>query len=216
MLLFGHLGVTLGIFFIICLFIPLLRTIIDPRYLIVGALLPDIIDKPLGEIILASTFSTGRMIGHTILLSIIILSIGLFVYEKNRDIRTMSLAAGSFFHLMEDQMWGKPQIFFWPLFGWNFPKGAIDNVTMGLEYLLSLFRNSFNLNISPASIPEILGMGVISIFILQLLLGKKKDKQMIVSNEKPDTLLAALYILGFILCGYTVLMSYYLMSGGIS
>ena len=215
MLLFGHLGVTLGIFFLICLFIPLLRTIIDPKYLLVGALLPDLIDKPLGEIILASTFSTGRMIGHTILLSFTILYIGLFVYEKKGDIRIISLAAGSFFHLMEDQMWGEPRILFWPLFGWSFPKGTIDNATMGLEYLLTLFKNSFSLNISPASFPEILGMGVISILILQLLLGKNKNKQMIESNEKPDTLLAALYILGFILCGYIILMSYYMMSGNI-
>ena len=104
MLLFGHLGVTLGIFFLICIFAPLLRTIIDPKYLLVGALLPDLIDKPLGEIILASTFSTGRMIGHTILLSFTLLYIGLFVYERKGDIRIISLATGSFFHLMEDQM----------------------------------------------------------------------------------------------------------------
>ena len=178
MLLFGHLGVTLGIFFLICIFAPLLRTIIDPKYLLVGALLPDLIDKPLGEIILAPTFSTGRMIGHTVLLSFIILYIGLFVYKKRGDIRIISLATGSFFHLMEDQMWGEPRILFWPLFGWSFPKGTIDNATIGLEYLLTLFENSFSLNISPASIPEILGMGVISILILQMLFGKDKNKQM--------------------------------------
>jgi hypothetical protein len=213
MLLFGHLGVTLGIFFLICIFAPLLRTIIDPKYLLVGALLPDLIDKPLGEIILASTFSTGRMIGHTVLLSFIILYIGLFVYKKRGDIRIISLATGSFFHLMEDQMWGEPRILFWPLFGWSFPKGTIDNATIGLEYLLTLFKNSFSLNISPASIPEILGMGVISILILQMLFGKDKNKQMTESNEKPDTLLTALYILGFVLCGYVILMSYFMISG---
>jgi hypothetical protein len=213
MLLFGHLGVTLGIFFLICIFAPLLRTIIDPKYLLVGALLPDLIDKPLGEIILASTFSTGRMIGHTVLLSFIILYIGLFVYKKRGDIRIISLATGSFFHLMEDQMWGEPRILFWPLFGWSFPKGTIDNATIGLEYLLTLFKNSFSLNISPVSIPEILGMGVISILILQMLFGKDKNKQMTESNEKPDTLLTALYILGFVLCGYVILMSYFMISG---
>jgi len=213
MLLFGHLGVTLGIFFLICIFAPLLRTIIDPKYLLVGALLPDLIDKPLGEIILASTFSTGRMIGHTVLLSFIILYIGLFVYKKRGDIRIISLATGSFFHLMEDQMWGEPRILFWPLFGWSFPKGTIDNATIGLEYLLTLFKNSFSLNISPASIPEILGMGVISILILQMLFGKDKNKQMTESNEKPDALLTALYILGFVLCGYVILMSYFMISG---
>jgi len=110
-------------------------------------------------------------------------------------------------------MWGEPRILFWPLFGWSFPKGTIDNATIGLEYLLTLFKNSFSLNISPASIPEILGMGVISILILQMLFGKDKNKQMTESNEKPDALLTALYILGFVLCGYVILMSYFIISG---
>jgi hypothetical protein len=72
-------------------------------------------------------------------------------------------------------MWWEPRILFWPLFGWSFPKGKIDNATMGLEYLLALFKNSFSLDLSHTSIPEILGMGVISILILQLLLGRHKN-----------------------------------------
>ena len=216
MLLFGHLGVTLGIFLFICMFIPLLKTIIDPKYLAIGALLPDLIDKPLGEIIFASTFSTGRMIGHAILLSFVLLYIGLSLYEKRGDIRIMSLATGSFFHLMEDQMWTNSRTLYWPLFGWSFPKGTVDNATIGIEYLATLFKNSFSLNISPASIPEILGMGVIFILILQLLLGKSKDKQLLVPNERPDTLLSALYIFGFIFCGFVILMSYYVISGDLN
>jgi len=219
MLLFGHLGVTLGIFLFICFLIPLLKTIIDPKYLLVGALLPDLIDKPLGMIIFASTISTGRMIGHTILLSFTLLYIGLSLYEKKRDIRIMSLAAGSFFHLMEDQLWGEPRILFWPFLGFSFPKDSIDNATVGIEFLVTLLKNSFALNISPASIPEIFGMVVIFILILQLLLAKvkaKKGEQMLepsTSFEKLDTLTSGLYILGFILCGYIILILYYTISG---
>ena len=216
MLLFGHLGVTLGIFFFICMFIPPLITIIEPKYLALGALLPDLVDKPLGMIIFASTISTGRMIGHTLLLSFTLLYIGLSLYEKRGDIRIMSLAAGTFFHLMEDQMWGDPRTLFWPFLGFSFPKDSIDNATIGIKYLATLFKNSFSLNISPASIPEILGMVVILILIIQLLLAKfkvKKGEKIPDPNEKPDTLLSALYILGFILCGYVILMSYYIISG---
>jgi hypothetical protein len=54
MLLFGHVGVTLGIFIGLGIFLPQLKTIIDPKYLVIGALLPDIIDKPLGMVIFAS------------------------------------------------------------------------------------------------------------------------------------------------------------------
>jgi len=128
----------------------------------------------------------------------------------------MSLAAGTFFHLMEDQMWGDPRTLFWPFLGFSFPKDSIDNATIGIKYLATLFKNSFSLNISPASIPEILGMVVILILIIQLLLAKfkvKKGEKIPDPNEKPDTLLSALYILGFILCGYVILMSYYIISG---
>lgn len=214
MLLFGHLGVTLGIFFLICLFKPRLRNIIVTKYLLVGALLPDIIDKPLGMIIFASIISSGRMIGHTLILSSILYCIGLSFYEKRGDVKILSLAAGSFFHLIEDQMWWEPQILSWPLFGWSFPKETIDNAMIGIEQILTMFKNSFNLNISSASIPEIFGMGVIFILILHSLLGK--NKQMMELNEKSDTLLADLYVLGFILCGYVILISYYTISGDIA
>src|SRR5674476_459116 len=77
MLLFGHLGITLGIFFGLGIFIPRLRTIIDPKYLVIGALLPDLADKPIGRVIFASSVANGRIIGHTILFSLLLLLIGL-------------------------------------------------------------------------------------------------------------------------------------------
>jgi hypothetical protein len=58
MLLFGHLGITLGIVFGLGIFIPRLRTIIDPKYLIIGALLPDLIDKPIGRFFLLLQLQT--------------------------------------------------------------------------------------------------------------------------------------------------------------
>ena len=70
MFLFGHIGVTLGVFFGLGIFIPRLKTIIDPKYLVIGALLPDLIDKPLGRVIFASTIANGRIIGHTLLFSL--------------------------------------------------------------------------------------------------------------------------------------------------
>jgi len=77
MLLFGHIGVTLGVFFVLGIFIPRLKSIIDPKYLVIGALLPDLVDKPLGRVIFSSTLANGRIIGHTLLFSLILLLIGL-------------------------------------------------------------------------------------------------------------------------------------------
>src|SRR5665647_1657031 len=82
MLLFGHIGVTFGVFFGLAFFIPQLRTIIDPTYLVIGSLLPDLIDKPLGLIIFPSTIANGRMIAHTLLFSFTLFLIGLYLYDK--------------------------------------------------------------------------------------------------------------------------------------
>lgn len=179
MLLFGHIGVTLGVFFGLGfglgIFLPRLKTIIDPKYLAIGALLPDLIDKPLGMVIFASTITTGRMIGHTLLFCLLIFLAGLYSYEKRRDIRIISLSIGSLFHLIEDQLWKSPKILFWPLQGLSFPKDTIDYV--GLEQLSILFKKSFTLNTSHSSIFEILGLGVIVILTLQWLIKKLRQNK---------------------------------------
>ncbi|MHB8103084.1 MAG: metal-dependent hydrolase [Methanosarcina sp.] len=174
MLLFGHLGITLGIFFGLGIFIPRLRTIIDPKYLVIGALLPDLVDKPVGRVIFASSVANGRIIGHTILFSLLLLLIGLYLYEKRRDIKVLTLSSGSFFHLFEDQMWAQPPTFFWPLFGLNFPKDHNDYT--GLEYLLKMLEQSFRHGFSHSHITEIMGMGIMVIVTLYWL-KKRLDKK---------------------------------------
>ena len=168
MLLFGHIGVTLGVFFGLGIFIPRLRTTIDPKYLAIGALFPDLIDKPLGRVIFASTLENGRIVGHTLFFSLILFLIGLYLYKKKGDIRIISLTTGSFSHLVEDQMWASPKTLFWPFLGLNFPKDHVDST--GMEYLIRLLKNSFTLNFSPSSIPEVLGIGVIVILTLHWLI----------------------------------------------
>lgn len=140
MLLFGHIGVTFGVFFGLAFFIPQLRTIIDPTYLVIGSLLPDLIDKPLGLVIFPFTIANGRMIAHTLLFSFTPFLIGLYLYDKSGDIKVLTLASCSIFHLMEDQMWASPRTLFWPLFGWRFRKNPHHT---GLKYLLMLFKRSF-------------------------------------------------------------------------
>lgn len=164
MLLFGHLGITLGIFFGLGIFMPRLRTIIDPRYLAIGAILPDLIDKPAGELIFASTFANGRIIGHTLLFSLLLFLTGLYLYEKRRDIRALSLTSGSFLHLFEDQMLAHPQTFFWPLLGWGFPRSSRDYI--GLEHLMRMLAESFNPGFLQSYTPEILGMGIVGVTVL--------------------------------------------------
>lgn len=163
MLIFGHIGITLGVFFGITYFAPRLRMVINPIYLAIGVLLPDFIDKPLGMIVFASTISNGRMISHTLVFFLTLLLIGLYLYEKRSDIRVITLAVGSFFHVMEDQMWVFPYTLFWPLFGWYLPKGPSVN---GPLFLFMLLKESFIPKLTHDLIPEIIGMIVIAILAL--------------------------------------------------
>ncbi len=210
MLLFGHIGITLGIFFVFSYIKPRLKTIIDLRFLAIGALLPDLIDKPLGMIIFASTISNGRMISHTLLFSFTLFLIGLYFYDKKSDIAIISLASGSFFHLMEDQMWNTPKTLLWPLLGWSFPK---DNITDGIAFLLMLFKKSFIPSFSQGFIPdktfipEIMGMMVIFILTLNWLKNKliktsfKNEKILTETAKKPDIETTVFYIIGFLVFG---------------
>jgi membrane-bound metal-dependent hydrolase YbcI (DUF457 family) len=167
MLLFGHLGITLGLFLVCGIFIPRLRVLIDPRYLAIGALLPDLIDKPIGIVIFESIFANGRIIGHTILFSLFLSLIGVYLYEKDKDYRGLALASGSFLHLLEDQMWTQPLTFLWPLLGLSFPRDSMDYI--GLEYIFRMFEKSFEPEFSQTFIAEILGIGIIVIFAVNWL-----------------------------------------------
>ena len=131
MLFFGHLGITLLIVFVV---FSLLKKDIDYRFVLIGSLLPDIIDKPLGQYILGWYFQNGRIIAHTLLFLIVLTVAGVFVARKYKTGVVSALAVGTVFHLVEDQMWVVPGTLLWPLFGWEFPKLELGNY---LWYLLS-------------------------------------------------------------------------------
>ncbi len=49
---------------------------VDYRLILLGSLLPDTIDKPVGLLILRDFFSNGRIFGHSFLFSLLILAAG--------------------------------------------------------------------------------------------------------------------------------------------
>jgi len=124
MIFFGHLGITIAFVLIVFYF---LKEKVDYRFVIVGAILPDIIDKPLGQIILYSVFQNGRIISHTLLFVAVLTLIGLYVEKRYKSTVIEFLALGALMHLVLDQMWNTPQTLFWPLLGWAFPKVDLEN-----------------------------------------------------------------------------------------
>jgi hypothetical protein len=71
MLPFAHIGIAIALFYIAGLAFPKVREHIDYRYVIVGSMLPDIIDKTVGMVLFADTFANGRIFAHALLFIVV-------------------------------------------------------------------------------------------------------------------------------------------------
>jgi inner membrane protein len=154
MIFFGHIGITLLFAYLI---FSIFKEKIDYRFLIVGAILPDLIDKPIGQYIFVSTFDNGRIFGHTILFVLLLTMIALYVERKYRFLGISVLALGTLMHQTEDQMWMSPFTSLWPTMGGQFPKLDLQDYA---GYILDeLFHEP------SAYVPEIIGLAIIAGFV---------------------------------------------------
>ncbi|MCM1567418.1 MAG: metal-dependent hydrolase [Dehalobacter sp.] len=154
MIFFGHIGVTLLFAFII---FSILREKIDYRFLIVGAILPDLIDKPIGHYIFVDTFHNGRIFGHTVLFVLLLSMVAIYVERKYHFLGISVLALGALMHQVEDQIWMSPGTSLWPTMGWQFPALSLHDYAGYIFYVL--------LNEPDAYVPEIAGLIIIAGFI---------------------------------------------------
>lgn len=91
---------------------------VDVRFLALGAVLPDLIDLPLGTLLLADTLSTGEAWAHSLLAPSAVAIVVLVATRRGRRRRAwMALVVGMLFHLLLDGMWTKTDVFMWPFFG---------------------------------------------------------------------------------------------------
>ena len=156
-LLFGHIGITIGIFQLIEKYFPVK---VDYRLVIFASLLPDIIDKLIGRVILP--IGSGRLIGHTLLFVLILTLIS--VRRKN----LLPLPVASFIHLLEDQMWMYPTTLFWPLLNNNF---SLGKRTSFQEYITELLKQ-YEPSLSYTFISEVIGFIIILTFLKKKMRGK--------------------------------------------
>ncbi len=130
---------------------------IDIRLLLLGSLLPDIIDKPIGRFFFRDTISSGRIFSHTLLFAILISLVGLYIYRSRGKLWLLVLSFGTFTHLIFDQMWYAPQILFWPLYGFAFEKADLTGwIPRLLNGLLTNPR---------VYVPELAGLAILIWFI---------------------------------------------------
>ena len=106
MSIMGHLGITLIVFILLLKYLNKNIGNYDIRLLAFGALLPDIIDKPLCFL----TLSPCRGYSHTLVFLLII------CYLSKR-FGLMELAFGTTMHFILDLMFLERKTFLWPIFG---------------------------------------------------------------------------------------------------
>ena len=92
---------------------------IDHRVVVLGALLPDLVDGPLG----------GARVAHTLVASVALLTAVMLLTHTGRGPgrhsrraarrRWIFLPVGTFLHLVFDGMWARTTTFWWPAFGWS-------------------------------------------------------------------------------------------------
>ncbi len=143
------IGITVGIF--------LLYITKDCRALIysaIGSLLPDIIDKPVGHIILAS-LGNGRIFFHSLTVCAIVAVVGFVILMKWRHPGFLFIAAGMLSHQLADAMWAIPNSWYWPFMGWFRPK-----------YSPSYFENIFSLEFSSPSELLVISLGIVFIICM--------------------------------------------------
>jgi membrane-bound metal-dependent hydrolase YbcI (DUF457 family) len=89
----------------------------DLRWLLAGTILPDIIDKALGQVLFRSYFENGRIFSHTFTLALLMSVAGTYEWKRRGDSRILLLALGIASHLVLDRIWLEPTTAFWPALG---------------------------------------------------------------------------------------------------
>lgn len=169
MFILGHIGITIGIFALLRKN-PLLSGIpVDLRLVAFGAILPDLIDKPLGQILLADTVGNGRILAHTLLFCLLLFSAGLYIYRSNRYTGIIVISAATFLHLLEDSIWTTPETFFWPLLGTGFPNNTPQ---IGFsDFFMNVFVISYTPEFSEVFISEIIGL----VCLIGIMISKRRS-----------------------------------------
>lgn len=99
---------------------------VDYRLVMFGALLPDLIDKPLGWILFREHFkvdgaANSHLYGHTGLFALLLIVAGAFLIAGWNDPRLFAVGVAVASHLAVDPVTHAPGLLIWPLLGTDFP-----------------------------------------------------------------------------------------------
>ena len=97
---------------------------LDHRLIVVGALLPDVVDGPTGD----------AGVAHTLLASAVLLGAVVLATRGRRRLRRtlVALPIGTFLHLFLDGIWSNREVFLWPFAGTDLGDTPLPSLERGL------------------------------------------------------------------------------------
>ncbi len=150
----------------------------DLRVLVFGAILSDLIDKPIGSVVFVDRFETGRIYAHTLLFAVLVLFSVMTLTKRGGAARKrwLALPIGVFFHLLLDMPLDATTLF-WPVLGLEFPAFAEGALADLIAYLLR----------SPwVVLQEVVGLGYLIALYRRMQLGEPgRRKQLIETGRLP-------------------------------
>jgi hypothetical protein len=161
-----HLGVASAL-----VYVTLGRRRIDYRFILLGALLPDLIDG-----VHAAIAGDGfvRWASHS-LLTVIAVAVAIILGLKaERRLAVFGIAVGWLLHLVADAMWEAPKTFLWPAFGTEFDPASVE------PYSWDLFLHP--LDHAWLWVGEMAGLAILAWFWVAFRLGDDDRRALFVSD----------------------------------
>ncbi len=97
-------------------YVTLGRRRIDYRFVLLGAVVPDVIDGVLHR------GSPDRGVAHSILAVVVVAIVVILGFRGETRLAVFGLPVGWLLHLVGDGMWNEPRTFLWPSFGSELPR----------------------------------------------------------------------------------------------
>lgn len=188
MLLFGHLGATLGVARAVDRMTNTpgktgVKAPIDYRLVMFGAMLPDLIDKPLVLMISDKPVGSARFVAHSLIFAVILLLLGELYDLLFKRGWLLLIACASFAHIIEDIIWRTPKVLFWPYYDWVLgyikiskpvmSSGYIENRVRIITASVSKLDMGKILQKPSVFIPEIIGGVVLVYFLIKLIRSRR-------------------------------------------
>ena len=132
---------------------------IDYRLVLAGALLPDLIDKPLAFLVNPGFVNNSlRSVGHSVVGGLLMLTVVWAVTRGRQRASVGSFSIALFAHFVLDQMWQLPEVLLWPVLGFVFPPGDVP------------YSHWYRVHFSqlPATPPDFIGIGLLVVFAVSM------------------------------------------------